>query len=185
MPRPPTDALCSPLISIAEALRPEADGGVPDAAGFYAWWVRPDALPHVPGAPHPSEPYGLLYVGIAPSRATSSATLRSRLLGQHIGGNVGSSTFRRSLAALLFERECWTPVRTTTRELLTADDNANLSAWQREHLRLAWLHVVNSWEGEAEVIAEMQPALNLAGNASHPFYATMSEARRRFKAAAH
>jgi hypothetical protein len=64
------------------------------------------ALPDVPlgGAP----PH-LVYVGIAPSRLTSRATVRPRVVGNHIGGNLAASTFRRSLAALLWRRQGWTP----------------------------------------------------------------------------
>ncbi|MDQ6750281.1 MAG: hypothetical protein M3Z33_05965 [Actinomycetota bacterium] len=40
------------------------------------------------------------------------------------------------------------------------------------------------WDAEAGIIEEMQPALNLAGNAAHPFYETMRQARSRFKATA-
>ena len=67
---------------------------VPDRPGLYGWYCNyrlvPDAQPRLPD---PSG-WNLLYVGIAPSRSTSKATLRSRVLGQHLGGNVGSSTFR-------------------------------------------------------------------------------------------
>lgn len=184
MARSPFDGLTSPLRTIAQASASARVGGVPDVAGFYAWWVAQDALPHVPTNPHPSEPFGLLYVGIAPSRESSSATLRSRVLGQHVRGNTGSSTFRRSLAALLLEQMSWAPVRTTTREVLTADDNLALTAWQRQNLRLAWIHGDAPWISERTIIEEMQPPLNLADNASHPFHESMSEARRRFKAAA-
>jgi hypothetical protein len=89
--------------SVKAARLPPPAGGVPSDPGFYTWWSRgSDALPDVPLAPHPADPtLSLLYVGIAPSRAASNATLRSRVVGQHIGGNLGSSTFRRSFAARL------------------------------------------------------------------------------------
>lgn len=184
MAHSPVDALTSPIYTIAETSRSPQDGGVPELPGVYAWWIQDGVLPDVPTAPHPTEPRGLLYVGIAPSRESSPATLRSRILQQHIGGNVGSSTFRRSLAALLFESKGWVPVKTETREVLTTEDNAALKTWQRDNLRLAWVHVAMPWDAEATIIEEMQPALNLAGNAAHPFHETMSAARARFKSAA-
>jgi hypothetical protein len=46
-----------------------------------------------------------LYVGVAPKRPSSRATLRSRIRGQYLAGNIGSSTFRQSLAALLGEQQ--------------------------------------------------------------------------------
>ncbi len=41
------------------------------------------------------------HVGIAPSDAMSAATIRTRVLRNHLGTPLGSSTLRRSLAALL------------------------------------------------------------------------------------
>jgi hypothetical protein len=46
----------------------------------------------------------LLYAGIAPSREESSATLRSRIKGQHYAGNAYGSTLRLTLGCLLAER---------------------------------------------------------------------------------
>jgi hypothetical protein len=74
------------LHSVADVHRTAAEGGVPERPGLYAWWVSPAAIPGVAGPPHPREPFELLYVGIAPKDATSKATLRSRIRGQHLGG---------------------------------------------------------------------------------------------------
>src|SRR5919201_1333832 len=93
-------------ISIAEAMQ-----ALPAEDGFYAWWVRPGTIPSIPPTPHPSQEWDLFYVGIAPGRAGSSATLASRVGGQHISGNTGSSTFRFSLASLLFDEMAWRPLR--------------------------------------------------------------------------
>lgn len=88
--------------TIADAHRAPNDGGLPAKHGIYAWWMAPGAIAGVTGPAHPSEDLELLYVGIAPKDARSKATLRSRIRGQHLGGNIGSSTFRQSLAALLW-----------------------------------------------------------------------------------
>jgi hypothetical protein len=171
-----------PLYDIAAA---RATGGVPAAPGFYAWWAVAGALPVMAGPAHPSEPFELLYVGIAPHGAASSAGLRSRLCRQHIGGNVAASTFRLGLASLLWEREGWTPCRSASgRYRLPAADNRGLSVWQREHLRVRWAVAAEPWRLEAEVIAVMKPPMNRAQNAHHPFYGRMGEARARFRAAA-
>jgi hypothetical protein len=97
--------------------------GIPAAPGFYAWWlIDRTALPDVP---LDDDPPHLLYVGIAPSRASSRATLRSRVVGNHVGGNLAASTFRRSLAALLWRQEGWTPYRTARGKLrFSSDHNA-------------------------------------------------------------
>jgi len=52
---------------------------------------------------------GLAYVGIAPNGKRSSASIRSRVLGDHLGNAIGSSTLRRGLAAFLWEANDWTP----------------------------------------------------------------------------
>jgi hypothetical protein len=77
---------------------------LPAAPGFYGWWSRRGALEAIPHTPHPLDPdVSLLYVGISPARETSSQTIRSRVVGNHLTGNVGSSTFRFVLAALLLD----------------------------------------------------------------------------------
>src|SRR6266849_703466 len=77
---------------------------LPAAPGFYAWWSRRDSISGVPHVPHPLDgEISLLYVGIRPARETSRQTLRSRVIGNHLNGNVGSSTFRFVLAALLID----------------------------------------------------------------------------------
>jgi hypothetical protein len=131
----------------------------------------------VTGPAHPGEPFELIYVGIAPARSSSSASLRSRVLRQHLGGNIGSSTFRQSLAALLSEEEGWCTRRSATRALLTPEDNLALSAWQAKNLRLTWVGCGAPWEIESEVIGLMQPPLNLAGNRSHPLHRLLTERR--------
>ena len=164
----------------------EAKPQLPREPGFYAWWVRPGALPAVPETAHPAEDWCLLYVGIAPGRQNSSATLRSRVGGQHIGGNTGSSTFRLSLASLLFEDMGWQPQRKKKKVTLSSEDNAALRNWQQEHAGLCWVTTDEPWAGstEGDVIAEMRPPLNLAENSAHPCHSNMSAARRSFRQAA-
>jgi hypothetical protein len=106
--------------------------------------------------------------------------LRTRVAGNHIKGNTGGSTFRLTLASLLFETKAWQPVM-TDRPLLTRDDNRALTEWQHEHLHLTWATHPEPWTIEHEVIAQFQPPLNLAGNRAHPLGPTISAARRRSK----
>src|SRR5438270_11576487 len=76
--------------------------GIPNAGGFYAWWAKQGVIENMPERPHPNDQsLSLLYVGISPARASSGQALRGRLLGNHINGNTGSSTFRFVLASLL------------------------------------------------------------------------------------
>jgi hypothetical protein len=171
-----------PLYEIQEAA---GGDGVPADSGFYAWWAALEALPGVPVTSHPSEPYGLLYVGIAPRDATSGATLRSRLSRQHIGGNVASSTFRFGLAALLWRRQRWTPRRSASGKYsLDARDNEALGQWQRDHLRLRWAVAETPWLLESDVVQLLSPPMNREHNKDHGFYSKMGDAREAFRAAA-
>jgi hypothetical protein len=173
-------ALHGPPVAVPAVL--EARELVPAAPGFYCWWSHRGAIRGVPDVPHPKkEGLSLLYVGISPARASSRQTVRSRVLGNHLGGNVGSSTFRFVLAALLVDQLGLRPYLRGTKVALCADDNAHLSRWQREWLLLTWYARPRPWEIEAAVIAGLRPPLNSASNAAHPFYATVRAARAEFR----
>lgn len=137
----------------------------------------------VPAPAHPHEPaLRLLYVGIAPKDAASKETLRSRVLKRHARLGLADSTLRRSLAALLWEEEGWTPRLTESgRFKLSVEDDAALLAWQERNLRVSWVHIAEPWTIEGFAIRELQPPFNLRDNRDHPFYEPMDEARRRFK----
>lgn len=161
----------------------EARDAVPAEPGLYAWWSRPGALPGISGPTHPDGRHELLYVGIARSGPSSRATLRSRVVGNHIRGTTGQSTFRRSLASLLFEQEGWRS-RFTDRPLLLPDDEVRLNDWMQEHLAVAWAVHEQPWTMETQVIADLTPPLNQAANASHPLYRQVRDARARWRLAA-
>jgi hypothetical protein len=161
----------------------QALDAVPAEPGLYAWWSLPGVLPGITGTAHPDGEHELVYVGIARSGPSSRATLRSRVVGNHIRGTTGQSTLRRSLASLLYEREGWQS-RFTDRPLLVPDDEVQLNAWMREHLALTWAVHEQPWTVEAQVIAEFMPPLNQSANSAHPLYGHVREARRRWRTAA-
>jgi hypothetical protein len=77
---------------------------VPAAPGFYGWLSHRGSIAGVPYVPHPlDERLSFLYLGISPARETSRQTLPSRVLGNHLNGNIASSTFRFVLAAPLLD----------------------------------------------------------------------------------
>jgi hypothetical protein len=179
-------ALRATPMPVAQAMKSADKGGLPAEPGFYAWWAELGSMPSVPKNPHPtSSGMTLFYVGISPSSASSSQTIRSRVLNNHLRGNLGSSTFRKTLAALLLEELDLYPRETTTKVVLPKDENARLSSWQGKHLALTWCVTPQPWVTEPPVIAALGPPLNLASNAVHEFYPTLSEARRRLVEAAH
>jgi GIY-YIG catalytic domain len=179
------EALTAGICTLGEARRKPGDGGIPPEPGLYSWWItEQDALPGVPANLFPGHSLYLLYVGIAPKDDRSRQRLRSWVCSNHMTGNIGSSTFRLSLAALLWRSLAWTPVWRGDRPQLSRDDNRALSIWQTEHLRIGWVVRPEPWRYESAVIAGLQPPMNLAENAGHPFHKTMSDARRRLRAGA-
>ncbi len=173
-------ALQRPAAAVPEVLQsPEL---LPAAPGFYSWWSRRGALAVVPHVPHPlQEDVSLFYVGISPARETSRQTISSRVIGNHLNGNVGSSTFRFVLAALLIDALELQPYLRGTKVALSANDNARLSSWQRKHLLLTSCARERPWEIEGEVIARLGPPLNSAANAVNAFYPTVRAARAEFR----
>jgi hypothetical protein len=171
--------------SISGARRPAPAGGLPEEAGFYAWWTRPGTISGIPETGHPDARLDLVlfYVGIAPNGPTSSSTIRSRVIGNHLAGNVGSSTFRFTLASLLRPTLKLHPIRTKTKVVLAASENHQLTVWMQEYLRLTWAPCGEPWTREPEVIDQMAPPLNLADNRAHLFHATLTAARSDFRRA--
>lgn len=161
----------------------QAREAVPAEPGLYAWWTVPGALPGITGPGHPDGEHELLYVGLARSGPSSGATLRSRVIGNHVRGTTGQSTLRRSLASLLVEQEGWRS-RFTDRPLLVAEDEQRLTAWMEQHLVLTWAVHEEPWTVEAQVITDLTPPLNQSANAAHPLYRHVREARRRWREAA-
>jgi hypothetical protein len=175
-----TRALQAPPTAVAFVL--QRRDLLPPKTGFYAWWSVHAAISGAPHLPHPlDDALGLLYVGISPSRATSRRTIRSRVLANHLGGNISSSTFRFVLAALLLDELTLRAELRNNRYGLKGDGESNLRAWQKEKLRLTWCERAEPWKVEHQVIALMQPPLNSAGNTTHPFYARVRAARNELR----
>jgi hypothetical protein len=171
------------LVSPEAARRRPAAGGIPNEPGVYAWFCDEDGLLQLPfdGA---RAGRGAIYVGIAPSRLGSKQMLRSRVCGNHLRGNISASTFRLSLAAVLWQQEKWALTRRGNRALLARDANDALSDWLHCHLRISWIVRREPWQMEAQVIKAMSPVLNLAQNRQHPYGWTLREARQRLRSAA-
>ena len=109
-----------------------------------------------------------LYVGQAgatrwPSGSNSTATLKSRIRSNHIRGNLSSSTFRRTISALLRQ-----PLNLRLAEpgKLVPEDNRRVSRWIEDHLRIAIVPSEDrdSLESvEQAVLDTLDPPFNLDG----------------------
>jgi hypothetical protein len=158
---------------------PVARTGVPTRPGLYAVHGGATTWQQLGLGPPDGRP---LYVGKA------ERSLAGRDIRQHFGtGMTGSSTLRRSLAALLRTRLGLSAVpRNPTRPdqfanyALAEPGDACLTAWMEAQLRLAiWVpdDPVDLAVVERELLRHWQPPLNLAG-VSTPWTARLQAARR-------
>ena len=153
---------------------------LPEKPGFYALWAERGCLKGVPGNLHHSH-FDLLYVGIAQVGPKSTATLHSRIHGNHLGGNIASSTLRFSLAALLVDHLKLTAERRGTKVVLAAPGDELLTDWQRTNLRLTVFPTAEPHMLEREIIEWLRPPLNLVHNREHAFYPALKEARKKLR----
>lgn len=169
------------LVSARDVL---ADGKlIPDAGGVYGWWFNV-ALPGVPlDGTLAKDGYRLLYLGIAPQKPSvtapaSKSTLRKRIVGNHLGAHIASSTLRRSLAWLLKPDMDFAIARNAAgKQVMPGTDEATLTAWMRDHAALSFVVDSEPWLLEDELIAH-GPSLpiNIRGS-THPFGIELSKMR--------
>jgi len=144
----------------------------PIAPGFYAWWLRREhlaaAIPPVPYETRTpaSADWSLLYVGISPSGPSSRRNIAIRFSKDHVGGRIGSSTFRKSVAALMMEALKLQPLGGRGRACLVSE--TPLSRWIGESCGVTFASVERPWDLEADVIKRLDPPLNI-DNGAHPF----------------
>jgi hypothetical protein len=109
---------------------------------------------------------------------TSRSTVRTRVVANHLGGNLAASTLRRALAAVLIDHELvLEPVRRTKKVVLSKHENEQLTKWQHANLMLTSHAVPRPWELERDVITKLRPPLNSEFNKDHPFYPTLHALR--------
>jgi len=170
----------APLLTIEETRA--ALAAEPDAHGFYSWWlIDPEALPGVPTSPHPTEPVGLLYIGVAPGKVTSERSLSERFVDHT--RESGRSTLRYALASFLYDQAAW-KLRWRGKPLVAKPDDRKLTTWMQNNLRVQWVGRPKPLEIEAAVVRVMLPPLNRDHNQAHPFYETVGKSRQRFREAA-
>jgi hypothetical protein len=158
------------------------------AAGVYAWWAEVEVLsqaePALPRVLHGAFPvWSLLYIGIAPCTWHSKdggRTVALRVGQDHRAGNIGSSTFRQSLAALLMTHLALLPRLGSDRARL--QDEAPLTQWIEAHCGLSSAACEQPWEIEADVIRGLRPPLNIT-HGSHEYRYVVQGARSALRAA--
>lgn len=148
---------------------------VPHRPGVYGWYFRiiPDSI----DASRCNEVNGmrLMYVGIAPHRATGSkASLRSRLRS-HYRGNAESSTLRLTLGCLL-GLELRRVGGGTVMTFGAAEQD--LSGWMADNAFVAWVEDPEPWLLESVLIDTFDLPLNLDQNEKHVSHASLGQLRR-------
>lgn len=166
--RPELQALIEQLSDRANAVEPHrflSDRHQAESPGMYVWWGDQEAC-DVLGAELGVPLASMLYVGQAgatkwPSGRRSSATLASRIGRQHIRGNARSSTFRRTISALLLDQLTLT---TAGGGRLDRPSNGRVSSWIDDHLAVGIAPVDDrDTLGHVEqlVLEHLDPPLNL------------------------
>ncbi len=163
------------------ATRFPSDAVAAHQPGLYSWWCDPEGLATL-SVPLDADLPPLIYAGQAGATSTRSgaaraATLGSRLTGNHLRGNVSSSTFRKTLSSVLLG-----PLELQLRGPGSLDraSNVRVSDWMRAHLSVvtaphpdrASLAAV-----ETAVPTALDPPLNLMGMSPTPVRQRLSQLR--------
>jgi hypothetical protein len=162
------------------------DPGAVAGPGLYAWWADDEGRSTL-GAPFGVTLPSLIYAGQtgATSRRAGVervATLRSRIGGNHLNGNAGSSTFRKTLSSVLLAP---LQLHVSGKDRLDEASNRSVSMWMRGHLSVVTVQVEERStlaEIEEAVLAKLDPPLNLMGMAPTPIRARLRELRRELNA---
>lgn len=161
----------SRLLSAAEIL--EDRTLLPDQGGIYGWWFDAELAGISTEGAAAIGRHHLLYVGIAPRRPSangriSKRNLRTRILRDHLGNRIGSSTLRRTLAHLLRHELQLTIEKQDRKQVMRKADEAALTRWIIDHAALSFLFHPTPWEVEAGLVQGQSPRLplNIAGSPS-------------------
>ena len=147
--------------------------------GLYAWFVDRDGAQHLTDGIGLPVREGLVYAGQA-GAGTSSATLGSRIRGNHLGGDIYGSTFRLTLTSALRERLALEP---TGGGHMGRDGEERLTAWVRQHLMVTVVPYPDCMRldaFESAVLDLLDPPLNIAKRPPSAVRARLTRGRRPF-----
>lgn len=152
------------------------------SAGLYAWYVDGDGAAQLSASLGLRVDHGLLYLGqtgatLWPSGKRSKSTLAQRIGENHIGGRIGRSTFRRTLAACLLDACSLERARP---DELSPPSEKRLTGWIRQYLCFS-IYPTDDRDTlgsfEEKVLAAADPPLNLDGCPQTPVRKRVSELR--------
>lgn len=139
---------------------------LPNRPGNYLFLLREgsklpeiEITPHIPEVELGGKTYQVIYTGIA------SSNIRQRDYRQHFVGNDAShSTLRKSLGCLFGYEFVPRKERDTKHKKFCIEDEIKLSDWMKNNLLLAYKKNDNPLPFEDELIAGLNPPLNLSKN---------------------
>ena len=155
-----------------------------DRPGLYAWWVDEAGAADLSRGLGLTVDPGRIYAGLAgatwwPSGKTTDHTLGRRIGQMHLGGKVRMSTFRWTLASLLFDQ---LEMRAQASMLITPASEQALTEWMCEQLSVA-VHPHDDRDTlaglEHAVLERLDPPFNLRHMQPTPVRRRLSELRRR------
>lgn len=170
------------LVTSMDALSRSAP--IPKSPGVYGWYfdAAPGGVPIDNG--HRLGGRVLLYSGISPRRPrdsdghASAGHLRKRIRN-HYKGDASRSTLRLSLGSLLSgELGISLQVAKSSGRFTFGEGEELLSEWMSVHTRVCWAEHPEPWPVEEALIATVPLKLNLDGNATGDFFASLKAARK-------
>ncbi len=155
-----------------------------DRPGLYAWWVDESGAADLAQGLGVDLAAGRIYAGQAgatkrPSGTSGNDTLGQRIGQMHLGGKVRMSTFRWTLAAILFDK---LKLQVRASMLLTPSSEEALTEWMSAHLRVA-VHPHDDRDSlaglERALLELFDPPLNLRHMPPTPLRERLSGLRGR------
>jgi hypothetical protein len=152
--------------------------------GLYAWWVDETGAADLSRGLGLTVAPGRIYAGQAgatkwPSGKAGDNTLGKRVGQMHLGGKVRMSTFRWTLASLLFKQ---LDVEVQAAMVITPSSEQALTEWMREHLSIA-VHPHDDRDTlgglEHAILERLEPSLNPGHLPLTPVRERLTELRRR------
>lgn len=137
-----------------------------ESSGLYVWWVDERGAADLSSGLDERLEAGRIYIGQAgatfwPSGKVSDNNLGKRIGQMHLNGRVRGSTFRFTLASILFSA---LGIQVRGPMVITPQSEEDLSAWMREHLSVA-VHPQQDRDTlesvERQLLTSLDPPLNL------------------------
>ena len=187
-------AMLSDPYCVEDPRRFPRDPVAANSAGLYSWWADSVARDvfckaglDLNALRAGENEFALIYIGQAgatkwPSGRTSTASLRSRIKSNHIGGNIKSSTFRETIAAVLVAASYCAVVAPRK---LSRNDNHELSDWIKDHCRVNAVPFGDRdslGRIEDAVLQEIDPPCNIENRHTNDFRERLDELRKALRA---